>query len=127
MCARTMRAWLFLAATVVLEVIATLTLRASNGFSVLLPSLVSIGAYGATVVVLSFALKVIPMSVAYVIWTGLGTAGVVLFSILLFGDAMSFQSWLGVVTVVGGVIMINAHRAATDEGNGEEEEHAQRP
>jgi small multidrug resistance pump len=123
---RVVRAWLYLAATVVLEVAPTLCLRASAGFSVLLPSLVSVLGYGAAVVFLSRALRAIPMSVAYVVWTGLGTSLIVIFSFLLFGDTMTSSAWAGVVLVVGGVTMVNARRGATAEGSDAGEEHPQR-
>lgn len=123
---RVVRAWLYLATTVVLEVAATLCLRASAGFSLLLPSLVSVLGYGAAVVFLSRALRAIPMSVAYVVWTGLGTSLIVIFSFLLFGDTMTSSAWAGVVLVVGGVTMINARGGATAEGSDAGEEHPQR-
>lgn len=120
-------AWICLAATVVLEVLATLSLRASDGFTDPVPSIVAICAYAATVVVLSLALKTIPMSVAYIVWTGAGTSGVVLLGVIIFGDALTPLSWLGVLLVIGGVGMINARRSPGGEESRAEEEHPQRP
>jgi multidrug transporter EmrE-like cation transporter len=99
-----------LVATVVLEVVATLTLKASEGFSLLIPSAMSIASYAVTVVVLALALKTIPMSVAYVIWTGGGTVGVAVLGALFLGDELSAASWAGVVLVIAGVALINAVR-----------------
>lgn len=124
------RGWFYLALTVVFEVVATLALRASDGFTVLAPSLIAIASYAATVVVLAWALQTIPMSLAYVIWTAVGTAGVVLFSIVLFGDQMTPTAWAGIVLVIAGVATINAFPARpAEEGaaDGTAEEHAQRP
>ncbi|WP_460441822.1 DMT family transporter [Amycolatopsis stemonae] len=112
------RGWLCLAATVLLEVLATLTLTASHGFTVLVPSVVSVLAYCATTVALAFALKVVPMSVAYVVWTGAGTAGVALLAAVLFADRLSPVAWAGVGLVVAGVMLINARK-----GTGAAEEH----
>jgi small multidrug resistance pump len=74
--------------------------------------------------VLAVALKEIPMSIAYVVWTGAGTAGVVLFGAVLFADVPTLASWVGVALVVAGVVMINAKKRAGEEGAiGEAEEH----
>lgn len=122
------RAWLCLVATVLLEILATLALKAADGFTLLLPSVVSITGYCATIVMLAFALKEIPMSVAYVIWTGVGTSGVALLGTVIFADHLSPTAWAGVILVIGGVVLINAKKRAP--GTGEEsraaEEHAQR-
>ncbi|MBM7439354.1 multidrug efflux SMR transporter [Streptomyces sp. HB132] len=101
------RAWLLLALTVGLEIIATLSLKASHGFRDLVPSLAAISAYAGTVVVLALVLKTIPMSIAYVIWTGAGTLGIALLGTVLFSDRLSTSSWAGIVLVVVGVMMVN--------------------
>lgn len=116
------RGWLYLWATVVLEVLGTLALRASEGFTQPLPATVAIGCYALTVVVLSLALKVLPMSLVYIVWTGAGTTGVVLFSVWIFDDPMTLWSWLGVLLVICGVMMINTRREAPEE-HGPPQEH----
>lgn len=121
-------AWLLLAATVGLEVIATLSLKASGGFTEIVPSVVAVTGYTGAVVTLALVLRTIPMSVAYVVWTGAGTAGVVLLGRLLFADEMSLPAWAGVCLVVLGVVLINARRTPTYAGGPDApEEHAQRP
>ena len=113
----------------VLEVVATLSLRASAGFTVLTPSLVAVASYAAAVVVLSWALQSIPMSIAYVVWTAAGTSGIVVLSILLFGDTMTPAAWAGIVLVVLGVCLINAFPARPVEkvaDRGAQEAHAER-
>lgn len=122
-----LRAWWCLVATVVLEVVATLALKGSEGFTVLVPSIVAIMGYAATVVLLALALKEIPMSVAYIIWAGAGTAGIVLFGAMIFGDILTPASWIGVALVVAGVVLINARKAPEGgEENHAAEEHSQR-
>ena len=106
------RGWAYLWATVVLEVVGTLVLRASEGFTLLTPAAIAVACYVLTVVVLSLALRVLPMSLVYIIWTGAGTTGVVLFSVWLFDETMTLWSWLGVLLVICGVMMINTRRQA---------------
>lgn len=107
--------WIYLWATVVLEVVGTLALRASEGFTRLVPAIAAISCYVLTVVVLSLALKVLPMSLVYIVWTGAGTTGVVLFSVWLFGETMTLWAWIGVLLVICGVSMINIRRQAPEE------------
>ena len=106
------RGWAYLWATVALEVVGTLALRASEGFTVPVPAVIAVTCYALTVVVLSLALKVLPMSLVYIIWTGAGTTGVVLFSVWTFDETMTLRSWLGVLLVICGVMMINTRRQA---------------
>ncbi len=132
MISRQRRGWIYLTLTVVLEVIATLALRASNGFSVLVPSVISVSSYAATVVALSLALQTIPMGITYVIWTAAGTVGVVVFSILLFQDTMSIAAWIGIGLVILGVSLIKgfpttAHSSGKQVGSGAKETYSQRP
>ncbi|WP_165398825.1 DMT family transporter [Streptomyces albidoflavus] len=121
------RAWLLLAATVVLEVVATLALKASHGFREPLWGITAAGAYTATVVVLARTLRTIPMSIAYVMWTGAGTLGVALLGAVIFGDSLSVRSWVGVGLVVAGVMAVNAGKKSSGGENGPAEAHTQRP
>lgn len=116
------RGWAYLWATVALEVLGTLALRASEGFTRPLPAVVAVVCYLLAVVVLSLALKVLPMSLVYIIWAGAGTTGVVLFSLWLFDETMTLWSWLGVLLVICGVMMINSRQKAP-EAHGAPQEH----
>lgn len=106
------RGWAYVWATVALEVVGTLALRASEGFTVPVPAVIAVACYVLTILVLSLALKVLPMSLVYIIWTGAGTTGVVLFSVWIFDETMTLWSWLGVLLVICGVMMINTRRQA---------------
>ena len=67
-----MRNYLFLAGAILAEVIATTALKASDGFSKLVPSLIVVVGYVIAFVCLSQTLKTIPTGVAYAIWSGVG-------------------------------------------------------
>jgi small multidrug resistance pump len=102
-----MKNWLLLCAAIVAEVIATSALKASEGFSKLLPSMVVVIGYGAAFYFLSLSLREIPVGVAYAIWSGLG---VVLFTIvawLLFGQRLDLPAIVGMLLIVAGVVMMN--------------------
>ena len=66
-----MKNWIFLSAAIIYEVIATSSLKSSEGFTKLAPSLLVVG-YGAAFYLLSLTLKSIPVGMAYAIWSGLG-------------------------------------------------------
>ncbi|MBL8598183.1 MAG: QacE family quaternary ammonium compound efflux SMR transporter [Devosia sp.] len=94
-----------LAIAIVAEVIATSALRAANGFSNWLPSLV-VG-YAVAFYFLSLTLKAIPVGIAYAIWSG---AGIVLISIVgwvIYRQALDLPALLGMGLIVAGVLVIN--------------------
>ena len=66
--------WVFLAVAIVSEVIATSALKASEGFSRLWPSVIVVAGYTSAFYFLSLTIKIIPVGVAYAIWSGAGVA-----------------------------------------------------
>ena len=96
-----------LAIAIVAEVIATSALRAANGFSNWLPSLVVVVGYAVAFYFLSLTLKAIPVGIAYAIWSG---AGIVLISIMgwvIYRQALDLPALLGMGLIVAGVLVIN--------------------
>lgn len=60
---------------------------------------------------LYMAQRVIPVSVAYAVWAGVGAVGTFLLGVAYFGDNSSFLSWLGVLLIVGGIVSLKlAHQ-----------------
>ncbi|MBX6393524.1 MAG: QacE family quaternary ammonium compound efflux SMR transporter [Burkholderiales bacterium] len=99
--------WLYLAAAIVAEVVATSALKASAGFTRLLPSLIVVAGYGIAFYLLALALRTIPVGVAYAVWSG---AGIVLISIagwLLFGQRLDGPALLGIALIVAGVLVLH--------------------
>ena len=70
-----MKNWFYLAIAIVSEVIATSSLKSSEGFTRLGPSIIVIAGYGAAFYFLSLTLKSIPVGIAYAVWSGLGIQG----------------------------------------------------
>jgi small multidrug resistance pump len=99
--------WLLLGLAIVAEVIATSALKASDGFSRLLPSLIVVGGYGIAFGALSFALKTIPVGVAYAIWSGVGVVLISLVAWLLMGQQLDRAALGGMALIVLGVVIIN--------------------
>ncbi|HCU90707.1 MAG TPA: QacE family quaternary ammonium compound efflux SMR transporter [Gammaproteobacteria bacterium] len=97
-------AWLYLFAAGVLECIWPIALKESAGFSKFTPSLVTIVVGALSLLLLSFAMRQIPIGTAYAAWTGIGATGVALIGILYYGDVATVAR-LGCITlIVAGVI-----------------------
>lgn len=89
------------------EVVATTSLKYSQGFRVLLPSLLVVAGYGSAFYLLSRALLGMSLGVAYAVWSGLGTLLVCLLGAWLFGESLSLTSWLGIALILVGVAVLN--------------------
>ncbi|WP_225435201.1 DMT family transporter [Bacillus aerolatus] len=99
--------YLLLAFAIVSEVIGSSMLKASEGFTKWLPSLIVTVGYGAAFYALSLSLKTIPLSVAYAIWSGVGTALTALIGILIWKEAFTFQTFIGLSAIIFGVVILN--------------------
>ncbi len=102
-----MQQWVFLSVAIISEVVATSSLKASDGFSRLWPSLIVVAGYFAAFYFLSLTLKTIPVGVAYAIWSGAGVALIALIAWIFFGQKLDFPAILGLLLIVAGVIVLN--------------------
>ncbi len=109
------QAWLTLALTIGSEVSATLALKASDGFTRPIPAVGSFVGFALAIVFLAKVLEVIPTSIAYTVWTGAGSALVVVFGIVVFGDHITLRGVLGIVLVITGVTILNLSGASPAE------------
>jgi len=98
--------YVFLAIAIVAEVIGTSALKASEGFSKTVPSLVTVVAYGAAFYCLSITLKAVPVGVAYAIWSGAGVALIALVGWLLFDQKLDAAAIIGMGLIVAGVVVM---------------------
>ena len=101
-----MSKWLLLALAIVSEVVATSCLKASDGFSRFWPSVVVIVGYGAAFYLLALTLKVIPVGVAYAIWSGVGIALIAIIGWLFFDQALDTAAVIGLALIVAGVAVL---------------------
>lgn len=102
-----MKNWLFLAVAIVAEVAATSALKASEGFSQLLPSVIVVIGYAAAFYFLSLTLKAIPVGVAYAIWAGLGIVLVAAIGWILYGQKLDVWGFVGMGLILSGVLVLN--------------------
>jgi len=99
--------WLLLGLAVSLEIIGALGLRFSEGFTLMLPTGIALTVFTLAFYLVSHVMKKLPISVAYPIWTGGGTAVVALLGILALGEELNAAKTLGIVFIVAGVILVN--------------------
>ena len=98
--------YLYLSAAIVVEVIGTSMLKVSDGFSKLWPSVATIASYTVAIVLLSFAVKVIPVGVAYAIWSGVGVALITVVGWIAFKEHLSPAALFGIGLIVAGVLVL---------------------
>lgn len=99
--------WLLLGVAVAFEIAGAIGLRFSEGFTLMLPTVVALAAFAAALFLVSRVMKTLPVSIAYPVWAGGGTAGVALIGILALGEELNAAKAIGVVLVVVGVVIVN--------------------
>lgn len=99
--------WVFLSIAIAAEIVATLSLKASDGFSRLGFGAVSVVGYGVAFYCLALVLKTIPVGIAYAIWAGVGVAMVAILGVILFGQKLDLAAVIGITLIVAGVVVLN--------------------
>lgn len=97
-------AWMLLLVAGLLEVVWAVGLKYTQGFTRLVPSVLTVSAMIVSVWLLALAMKTLPVGTAYAVWTGIGVIGAVVFGILLFGESASPARLACIALIVGGII-----------------------
>ncbi len=103
-----MISYIYLAGAIICEVIGTMLLPLSENFSKPLPSISLILAYFLAFYFLTFALESIPIAIVYSTWAGLGVLLISILGSLLYGQVLQWQSVLGIILIVLGVVLVNS-------------------
>ncbi len=104
---RTMIHYLYLGIAIVFEVIGTSALQASQQFTRLGPSIIVVTSYALAFYFLSMTLAVIPVGIAYAIWSGLGIVLISVIGVLLFHQTLDWPAILGLGLIIAGVLVVN--------------------
>jgi len=102
-----MKHYLFLAAAIIFEVIGTSFLKKTEQFTKLVPSLIFIIALASSFYMLTFALKGIPIGIAYAIWSAVGIVVISLVGLIVYKESLDLPAILGIGCIVAGVVIIN--------------------
>lgn len=96
--------WFILLAAGVFEVAWALSLKLSHGYTKLMPTLATIPLALASTALLAMSMRAIPMSVAYMVWAGLGAMGTVIIGMIYFGEQVTLGRLLCIALIVAGVV-----------------------
>jgi len=97
-------AWLLLFIAGLLEVGWAVGLKYTEGFTRLVPSVLTLTSMAASVGMLALALKTLPMGTAYAVWTGIGAVGTAILGIFLFGDPAGTARIACIGLIVAGIV-----------------------
>ena len=97
-------AWIHLIIAGLLEIFWAISLKYTDGFSKLWPSVLTICGMIASFYFLAQALKTIPVGTGYAIWTGIGAAGTAILGIILFSELASLPRLLCIGVIITGII-----------------------
>ena len=98
--------WLYLGTAIVAEVMATSMLKAADGFTRLIPSLVVLAGYATAFYFLSLTLRTLPLGIAYALWSAVGITLVTVIGWLLYSQSLDAPALLGIGLIVAGVVVI---------------------
>ncbi|MCO5129047.1 MAG: quaternary ammonium compound efflux SMR transporter SugE [Xanthobacteraceae bacterium] len=97
-------AWYILFVAGLMEIGWAVGLKYTEGFSRLVPSVLTLAAMALSVALLGLALKTLPVGTAYAVWTGIGAVGTALLGIVLFGDPATAARLGSIGLIVAGII-----------------------
>jgi small multidrug resistance pump len=98
--------YLYLSIAIVAEVVATSALNASQGFTRLWPSVITVVGYCVAFYALSLTLRTIPMGIAYAVWAGVGIVLIALVGAVFFKQMPDFPAMLGMGFIIAGVVLV---------------------
>lgn len=102
-----MLAYLYLALAVSAETTGTALIGQTNGFTKLLPTILTLACYGLSFYLLAQVVKVIPVHLAYAIWCASGILIITSLSVVVFKATLNWQTVLGLVFLIIGVVLVN--------------------
>lgn len=108
-----MKNFFFLGIAILFEIIATSALKKSEQFTELIPSIVTIVGYFAAFYFLSFAIRTIPVGIAYAIWSGVGIVLITIIGAIFFKQIPDLPAIIGLALIMIGVVVINVFSKTT--------------
>ncbi|WP_180085835.1 quaternary ammonium compound efflux SMR transporter SugE [Acinetobacter sp. YH12103] len=99
-------AWIALIFAGVFEIVWAYSMKLSEGFTRLTPSIITIFFMILSFALLTYAMRTLPLGTAYVIWTGIGAVGSFLIGILVLGEPTSAMRMLAAVLIISGLVLM---------------------
>jgi quaternary ammonium compound-resistance protein SugE len=101
------KGWLILFAASALEIVMGVSLKYSEGWTRLWPSITGIAACGLSIFLLAIGIKSLPAGPAYAVWTGIGSVGIALYGILVFKEPAQAVRLICIAVIIAGIIGLN--------------------
>lgn len=108
-----MKNFFFLGIAIIFEIIATSALKKSEQFTQIIPSIITIVGYFAAFYFLSFAIRTIPVGIAYAIWSGVGIVLITIIGVVFFKQIPDLPAIIGLALIMIGVVVINVFSKTT--------------
>jgi len=108
-----MKNFFFLGIAILFEIVATSALKKSEQFTQLIPSIITILGYFAAFYFLSFAIRTIPVGIAYAIWSGIGIVLITIIGAVFFKQIPDLPAIIGLALIMIGVVVINVFSKTT--------------
>jgi len=99
-------AWLYLVTAGILEIIWAFAMKQSDGFTRIVPTVITVAAAIGSIVLLSISMRTLPLGTAYAIWTGIGAFGAFLIGIMFLGEAASVPRIAAAILIVSGLVLM---------------------
>lgn len=99
-------AWIVLFAAGLLEIVWAYFMKASEGFSKPVPTVITLVAMAASFALLAWSMKTLPLGTAYTIWTGIGAVGAFIVGAAVLGEAVTLWRVVAAVLIVSGLILM---------------------
>ncbi|ACI58281.1 small multidrug resistance protein (plasmid) [Rhizobium leguminosarum bv. trifolii WSM2304] len=103
--------WFVLFVAGLLEVVWAYSMKRSEGFTILVPSAVTVGAMIASGVLLSFAMRALPLGTAYSVWTGIGAVGSFVVGLAVLGEPATPMRIAAATLIVAGLLIMKLSSA----------------
>lgn len=97
-------AWIYLFIAALFEVIWAVSLKQTNGFTRITPSILTISGMAISFYLLACATKTLPIGTAYAVWTGIGAVGVTILGIIFLGEPISLYRIIFLILIITGVV-----------------------
>ena len=104
-----MAKWTFLAMAIFSEVVATSSLKSTEGFTNLIPSVIVLVGYSAAFYFLSLTLNEMPVGIAYAIWSGVGIVGIAIVAMIFHEQNLDAGAMIGMGLIILGIIVMRTY------------------
>lgn len=104
-------AWLALLSAGLLEIVWAFFMKRSDGFTLPLPTAITIAAMIASFALLAVAMRLLPLGTAYVVWTGIGAVGAFVLGIVVLGEAVTPLRLAAAGLILAGIVLMKLSAA----------------